>query len=167
MNSFGLALIGRDAELRTTPEGTSVCNLSLAFTYGRKGGDGKRPTQWVDASLWGKQAEALAPYLVKGGRVAVTLQEVHIERFDRRDGTQGEKLVGRVIDIQLAGSPREGSAPAPATAPAPARAPAPAARTAAPAPAFDDFEDDIPFASSSMHFDMEHGTERRMRRYHW
>jgi single-strand DNA-binding protein len=40
-----------------------VANVSLAFTYGKKGDDGKRPTQWVDASLWGQRAESLAPYI--------------------------------------------------------------------------------------------------------
>ena len=60
MKAFGLARIGRDVELRTTQSGETVAGLSLAFSFGKKGADGKRPTQWVDASLWGKRAEALA-----------------------------------------------------------------------------------------------------------
>ena len=64
---IGLARLGRDAEIRTTSQGDSVATLALAFSYGRKGSDGNRPTQWVDAALWGKRAEALAPYLTKGG----------------------------------------------------------------------------------------------------
>ena len=76
MKAFGLARIGRDAEIRHTAGGDAVASLSLAFTYGRKGEDGKRPTQWVDASLWGKRAEALAQYLTKGSLVAVTPEDV-------------------------------------------------------------------------------------------
>ena len=41
MKAFGLARIGRDAEIRHTAGGDAVASLSLAFTYGRKGEDGK------------------------------------------------------------------------------------------------------------------------------
>lgn len=141
MKSFGLARIGRDAEIRRTASGEAVASLSLAFTYGRKGEDGKRPTQWVDGALWGKRAEALAPYLLKGGLVVATLEDVHIETFRKQDGSEGVKLAGRVIDIELAGG-GERQAEAPRQAPA-AR---PAPRQAAPAGSgFDDMSDDIPF----------------------
>ncbi|RYF31377.1 MAG: single-stranded DNA-binding protein [Comamonadaceae bacterium] len=141
---FGLARIGRDAELRTTGQGDQVATLSLAFTYGRKGADGKRPTQWVEGALWGKLAEALTPYLTKGTQVSVTLDDTRIETFRKSDGTDGLKLAGRVTSIELAGS-GERTAPAPAPRPAPAAAPrAPAAATRA-ASGFDDMDDDIPF----------------------
>ena len=86
MKAFGLARLGRDAEIRTTSQGESVATLALAFSYGRKGSDGNRPTQWVDAALWGKRAEALAPYLLKGGLVSVSLEDVHIETFEGKNG---------------------------------------------------------------------------------
>ena len=73
MRANGLARIGKDAEVRYSPNGDAIANLSLAFTYGKKGTDGKRPTQWVDATLWGKRAESLAPYLKKGGQIVVYL----------------------------------------------------------------------------------------------
>lgn len=145
MQIIGLCRLGKDAETRTTPDGTLVANLSLAFNYGRKGDDGKRPTQWIDASLWGKLAEALEPYLLKGTAVSVTLDDPHIETFDGRNGP-GHKLVARVLSIELAGGgeKREGGAPAPAPRQAaPAPAPRPAAR--APAPAADDDDSDVPF----------------------
>lgn len=135
MKSFGLARIGRDVEVRFTAGGDAVASLSLAFTYGRKGEDGKRPTQWVDAALWGKRAEALAPYLLKGGLVAVTLEEVHIETYQSANGP-GHKLTGKVLDIELAGgSDKPAAAPRPAVAPA--RAPA--------TTGFDSDDETIPF----------------------
>jgi single-strand DNA-binding protein len=143
MQLIGMARLGRDAELRHTQDGTAVCSLSLAYNHGRKGPDGKRPTQWVDASLWGKQAESLQQYLVKGKQVCVTLNDVRIETYQGRNG-EGVKLCGNVTNIELvAGS---GDAPA-APAPAPRQqAPAPAPRPA-PAPAQTGFadDDDIPF----------------------
>jgi len=48
---FGLARIGRDAELRFTIANDPVASVSLAFSYGKKDADGKRSTEWVDASL--------------------------------------------------------------------------------------------------------------------
>jgi single-strand DNA-binding protein len=134
MKSFGLARIGKDVELRTTASGEHVASLSLAFTYGRKGDDGRRPTQWVEAALWGKRAQALAPYLVKGGLISVTLEDVCIETYQGKNG-QGTKLVGRVMDIELAGGERPAQTATPV---------APKATTKA-GSGFDDMEDDIPW----------------------
>jgi single-strand DNA-binding protein len=102
MNSFGLARLGRDAEVRYTSNGDAVTSLSLAFSYGRKGDDGNRPTQWVDASLWGKRAESLSKHLLKGTLVEVLLKDIHIETYQSKSG-EGHKLVGEVIDIEFAG----------------------------------------------------------------
>lgn len=139
MQAFGLARLGRDAEVRYTPDGTPVANLSLAFSYGKKGTDGKRPTQWVDGSLWNKRAEALAQYLTKGTLLAVTLEDVAIETFTKSDGTPSSKLVARVTNVELAGSPTQAQKPAPAPAPAPKP-------KTAPSSSFDDLDDsEIPF----------------------
>lgn len=139
MKAFGLARLGRDAEIRTTSQGESVATLALAFSYGRKGSDGNRPTQWVDAALWGKRAEALAPYLLKGGLVSVLLEDVHIETFDGKNGP-GHKLAARVVDVELASPKQAGAAPAPRHAPAPRPAPTPSAGSG-----FEDMTDDVPF----------------------
>jgi single-strand DNA-binding protein len=142
-------LFGLDAELRFTNQSEPVATLSLAFSYGRKGDDGKRPTQWLKASFWGKRAESLAPYLLKGGLVAVTLDEVHIETFEGQNGP-GYNLVGKVMDIELAGGndrqQGESTQARPQSAPprAPAR-PAPAAQKAAPADDGFDMDSEIPF----------------------
>ena len=139
MKTFGLARIGRDVELRSTATGEQVANLALAFNYRNKG---EKCTQWVEASLWGKRAEALVPYLKKGGLISVTIDDVHIETYQGRDG-QGTKLVGRVSDVELAGGGDRQEAPKPAPAPEPAPKPtAPAPRAPS---GFDDMDDDVPF----------------------
>ena len=137
MNAYGLARLGRDAELRTTSNGDTVATLALAFTRRVKG---EKLTQWVDGALWGKRAESLAPYLLKGGLVAVTLEDVHIETFTSQKG-DGHKLAGRVIDVEFAGGGERTAAPAPRQAPAPRPAPA----TAPMGSGFDDLDSDIPF----------------------
>lgn len=147
---FGVARIVRDAEVRFTQSGDAVVSLSLAFEYGKKV-DGKKPVQWVDGALWGKRGEAMAPYLLKGQQVGVTLDEVHIETFQKGDGSQGFKLSGKVSNIEFAGSPPQQSAQQPrqdqaARQPAP-RQPVPQQNQQAAPPDHDDFMDDIPFAS--------------------
>lgn len=132
----GLARIGRDAELRHTPNGHAVIELSLAFNYGKKGADGNRAAQWINASLWGKRAEALEAHLRKGQLVSVVLTDPRIETYTTRDGRDGAKLVADVQDIEFAGGRRDEGSPAPRSqAPAPAAAPGPV----------DDLADDIPF----------------------
>lgn len=114
MQIIGLARLGRDAEIRTTQSGEKVASLSLAFNFGRKDQNGVRPTQWVEGALWGKRAEALVDYLVKGQQVVVTIDDPHIEEFQKRDGGQGVKLAGTVSQLELAGGrPQQSSAPAP------------------------------------------------------
>ena len=128
----GLARIGRDAELRHTPNGHAVAELSLVFNYGKKGADGNRAAQWINASLWGKRAESLVPYLTKGQMVSVVLNEPRVETYETRDSRPGAKLVADVMDLEFAGGKREDGASRPAPA---AAAPNPVA----------DLEDDIPF----------------------
>ena len=142
---IGMMRLGRDAELRYTPNNEPVTNLSLAYAHGKAGQDGKRPTQWIDAALWGKRAEALTQYLTKGGLHCFTLDELNIQTFQKQDGSSGTKLVARVLDVELGARQDAAPAPAPAARPAPPpqrQAPAPAPR---PSSGFDDMDDDIPF----------------------
>ena len=139
MKAFGVARIGRDVEVRFTAQGEAVASLSLAFSYGRKGQDGKQPTQWVDAALWGKRAEALAPYLAKGHQISVTLEDVHIETYAGKNG-EGHKLAARVLDVQLIGG--QGGQGGQSS---PTKAAAPVAKTVPAGSGFDDMDDDVPF----------------------
>jgi len=138
MKANGLARIGKDAEVRYTPGGAAVANVSLAFTYGKKGDDGKRPTQWVDASLWGQRAESLAPYIKKGGQIVAYLEDVSIQTFTKGDGTQATKMVARLVDLEfVAGGEQANSQPKPQ--------PKPQAAPQSHGSGFDDMDDDIPF----------------------
>lgn len=130
MNLIGNVRLGRDVELKYTASGTAVANLAGVYEYGRKGDDGKKPSQWVDAALFGKQAEALAPYLKKGAVLSVVLDEVHIETYQGKNGTQA-KLVGKAISVNFAPSQ-------------PAKDAAPVRQAAKPVDDFDD-PDLIPF----------------------
>lgn len=135
----GVFRIGKDAEVRFTPRGDAVAQLSLAFNYGKKGDDNKRPSQWIDASIWGKRAESLAPYLLKGSQIYAVLSDPHIQTYEGKNG-QGHKLAATVLEIELiAGQREQGQAPARQERPAARPAPAPASS------GFDDMDSDVPF----------------------
>jgi len=138
MKANGLARIGKDAEVRYTPGGAAVANVSLAFTYGKKGDGGKRPTQWVDASLWGQRVESLAPYLTKGKQIVAYLEDVHIQTYTKGDGTQASKMAARIADLEfVAGGEQAESQPR--------QQPKPQAAPQSQGSGFDDMDDDIPF----------------------
>lgn len=81
----------RDPELRYTPQGTAVGTLRLAINSRIKSGDEyKEETLFIDAVVWGKQAETCSQYLSKGRQVLVEgrLQERRWES----DGQQRSKM---------------------------------------------------------------------------
>lgn len=134
----------RDAELKYTNSGQPVCHFAVATSSRKKKGD-----QWVDEAsfwdvdLWGKQAESLNQYLTKGKLVAVegTMRQ---DRWEQ-DGQSRMKVLVSANTVQLLGGGQQanGSSSAPQSGYQPS---APAGRTPAqPAPAADDFSDDIPF----------------------
>ena len=61
--------LGRDPELRTTTNGTSVCSLSVATSYKPK--EGEERVEWHRVTVWGNQADACSKYLEKGRQVYV------------------------------------------------------------------------------------------------
>ena len=65
--------LGRDPEMRYTPGGQAVCNMSVATnrTYNDNAGNQVKQTVWFRISVWGKQAESCHQYLRKGRSVLV------------------------------------------------------------------------------------------------
>ena len=63
--------LGKDAEVRVTPGGQSVASFSIATTenWTSKEGEKKEQTEWHRIVLWGKTADTLQPYLVKGKQI--------------------------------------------------------------------------------------------------
>ena len=65
--------LGRDADLRTTQNGTSVASMNVAVNRRvKKGGQYQDHTDWFRVALFGKRAEALAPSLTKGTMIQAT-----------------------------------------------------------------------------------------------
>ena len=119
--------LGKDAERKSMQDGTAVLKFSVADGQGKD-----KPAIWWNCDLFGKRAETLAPYLVKGQQVTVTgtLSEREYE------GKKYQTL--RVNDVAL-----QGSRPAGEQSARPAQRPAPQQSNGG---GFDDMQDDdIPF----------------------
>lgn len=134
MKLIGIARLGRDAQVRQTSNGKSVANLAVAYDYGQKGADGHRPTQWIDASLWGDQALRLEQYLRKGTLLNLTCRDVHTEKYNSNQGEK-TKLVATVLEIEFVPGQRQQAA----------KPSHPPATTKPSAASFDAMDDDIPF----------------------
>ncbi|MGV8822983.1 single-stranded DNA-binding protein [Methylibium petroleiphilum] len=143
--------LGRDPEVRYTPSGTAVANISIATTRSWKNkdsGEKSEETEWHRIVFYDRLAEIAGEYLKKG-------RPVYIEgrlktRKWEKDGTdhyiteviaESLQMLGGRDDGDDGGQRRSAPAPAPAQRQA-ARAPAPAAKTGT---GFDDMDDDIPF----------------------
>jgi len=92
-----LVRIGRDSTLRYTANNTAVTSIACVYDVGFK--DNKR-AQWIDASVWGKQAEALTQYLTKGKQIVIYADDLEIEQYEH-NGKAGAKLKCSVISIDL------------------------------------------------------------------
>ncbi|WP_448191874.1 single-stranded DNA-binding protein [Azospirillum sp. sgz301742] len=95
--------LGADAELRTTQGGEKLLSMRVANDVGY--GD-RRTTQWVDCTVWGRRADALAEYLTKGKQVVVS-GELSLKEFEKRDGTKGATLAVRVAEIDFFGGQKD------------------------------------------------------------
>ena len=65
--------LGRDPEMRYTPNGVATTTFSVAVNRGRRGKDGQvvEETEWFHIITWNKLAETADQYLTKGTRVFI------------------------------------------------------------------------------------------------
>jgi single-strand DNA-binding protein len=141
-----VVLVGRltrDAEIKYTNTGTAICKFSIAINRRRKTND-----QWTDEAnffdivLWGRQAESLTPYLVKGKQIGVQ-GELRQNRWEQ-DGQSRSRVEINASNIQLLGGrPAGQGGPGPVSD---TRQSTDEYGTASDAvPPDDGFDDDIPF----------------------
>ena len=94
--------LGRDPELRYTPQGNAVCNFSVATNEKRRDRNGEMQdiTTWFRITLWGKQAENASKYLTKGSPVYVE-GRLKVEEWTDRDGKGRYTLEVNATDMQF------------------------------------------------------------------
>lgn len=92
--------VGRDPEMRYTPNGQAVTSFSVATSrnYTNNAGQQVKETIWFRVSAWGKQAETCNTYLHKGskvlveGRLTADPASGGPRVFSRQDGSTGSSF---------------------------------------------------------------------------
>ncbi len=96
--------LGRDPELRYTPQGTPVCSFTMATNERRRdrAGESQDVTTWFKVTLWGRQAETASQYLAKGRPVYIE-GRLRVEEWTDREGKQRYTLEVNATDMQFIG----------------------------------------------------------------
>lgn len=94
--------LGRDPELRYTPQGIAVCNFSIATNEKRrdKAGELQDITTWFKVTLWRQQAENASKYLTKGSPVYIE-GRLKVEEWTDRDGNNRHTLEVQASEMQF------------------------------------------------------------------
>ena len=140
--------LGRDPEVRYTPDGASITNVNIATTDTWKDkatGEKKEATEWHRVVFFGRLAEIAGQYLKKGRQVYVE-GALRTRKWTDKEGQDRYTTEIVANEMKMLGS-REGMGDAPPRESAGAGT-APGGNRPAAQPAgsnFNDFEDDIPF----------------------
>ena len=80
--------LGKDPEIRTTPQGTTLARFSLATTTAWKDASGAKQerTEWHRIVAWGKLADVCGQYLKKGRQVYVE-GRITTRQYEAKDGS--------------------------------------------------------------------------------
>lgn len=95
--------VGKEPEMKETRNGKQMCSFSVASNH-RRGEE--QETTWVDCVAFEDMAVAVADNLQKGMRVMVH-GPLTLEKFKKRDGTEGTSLRMMVNDIGLGVRPKQ------------------------------------------------------------
>lgn len=97
-----LAIIGNltaDPQLRTTQQGLSVCDFTVAVNR-RKKADGTQDTDYFRVSVWRQLGESCAKYLSKGKKVFVS-GPVSVRTYQTQNGDTRASLEVLAEDVEF------------------------------------------------------------------
>ena len=150
--------LGRDPEVRYSPDGAAICNVSIATTSQWKDkatGERREETEWHRVVFYNRLAEIAGEYLRKGRSVYVEGRLKTRKWQDKETGAdrysteivadQMQMLGGRDSGGEMGGGDSGGFSQPPARRAPQQQQPRPAAPAAAPASNLADMDDDIPF----------------------
>lgn len=132
--------LGKDVDMRFTPDGKAVANFSIAVgsDWRDKNGNKQEATEWVNIACYDKLAEVCGQYLVKGSQVYVQGRLKTEKWQDKQTGQDRYATRISAERVQFLGSKPEN-----AEAQEPKRQTGGMSET--PDAGFDDMPDDIPF----------------------
>ena len=95
--------LGRDPEMRYTPDGKPVTSFSVAVNnqFASAVGETVKETVWIKASAWGKLAEVTNQYLKKGSKVYVEGRIKPLRLWDGQDGEKHADIEVTIAEIEF------------------------------------------------------------------
>jgi single-strand DNA-binding protein len=102
-----LGNLGKDPDVRYTPNGVPVTTFSLAINRNVKDGDGwKEQTEWVRCVAWERQAETIGQYVKKGNQLYI---EGRLQTREWTDKDDVKRYTTEIIvqDFTLIGSKKQ------------------------------------------------------------
>lgn len=115
MRGFSKAIIAgnltRDPELRTTPNGASVCGFTVAVNrvYKDASGEKREDVSFIDCSAWGALGKMIADYAKKGTSVLVSGRLDQRSWDDKETGKKRSRVEIVVEDFNFAGTANNGN----------------------------------------------------------
>lgn len=103
----------RDPELRTTPQGASVCSFSIAVDRGYVRQGEERQADFINIVAWRSTAEFVSKYFVKGQMIAV-VGRIQTRNYDDKDGKKVYVTEVVADEISFADSKRDNGQAQPA-----------------------------------------------------
>ena len=109
--------LGRDPDVRYTPDGKAIVNLALAtsdFFRDKTSGEKREETEWHRVVLFGKQAEIASQFLKKGS-LAYIDGRLRTRQWKNKEGLEQTttEIVGNSLSLlERKGSPGKGSSTA-------------------------------------------------------
>lgn len=103
--------LGRDPELRYTPQGDAVCDFSMATNERKKdkSGEFQDVTTWFKVTLWRRMAENASKYLSKGSPVYIE-GRLQVDEWTDRENNNRFTLGVQATDMHFISAGRgEGS----------------------------------------------------------
>ena len=100
----------RDPEIKYTPKGTAIADISLAISrkYKTDSGEQREEVTFVDVTLWGRAAEIVGEYCKKGRPLFVEGRLQLDSWDDKQTGQKRSKLKVIGENIQLLGGSKPG-----------------------------------------------------------
>lgn len=103
----GIGRLGADPKMQFNPQGSAITNFNVAIDCGF--GD-KKETVWLSLVAYGKQAEVLNQYLVKGNRLHFTAELQKVRTFEKKDGT-GVSVDAKILTFSFIDSDGKSNEP--------------------------------------------------------
>ena len=102
--------LGQDPEARFTPQGTAVCNLSVATyeSWKDQNGEMQDRTEWDRIVMYGRMAETASEYMKKGQMVYIE-GRLHTREWEDQNQVKRKTTQVRCDNFTMLGRRQEGS----------------------------------------------------------